>query len=133
MITRKLFDELGSLQRAVMEVVWEKGQASVSDVRRALGRSKRPAYTTVLTVLQKLEKAGWVKHRSEGRTYIYSAKRSREDEGAKSLKGYVDRVFQGDPLVLFEHLMDDDRLDDETLTALRKMIDNKRRERESNV
>ena len=133
MITRKLFDELGSLQRAVMEVVWEKGQASVSDVRRALGRSKRPAYTTVLTVLQKLEKAGWVKHRSEGRMYIYSAKRSREDEGAKSLKGYLDRVFQGDPLVLFEHLMDDDRLDDETLAALRAMIDDKRREREANV
>ena len=133
MITRKLFDELGSLQRAVMEVVWEKGEASVSDVRRALGRSKRSAYTTVLTVLQKLEKAGWVKHRSEGRTYIYSAKRSREDEGARSLKGYLDRVFQGDPLVLFEHLMDDYRLDDETLTALRKMIDAKRRERESNV
>ncbi|MCZ6445592.1 MAG: BlaI/MecI/CopY family transcriptional regulator [Planctomycetota bacterium] len=133
MITRKLFDELGSLQRAVMEVVWEKGEASVSDVRRALGRSKRSAYTTVLTVLQKLEKAGWVKHRSEGRTYIYSAKRSREDEGARSLKGYLDRVFQGDPLVLFEHLMDDYRLDDETLTALRKMIDDKRRERESNV
>ncbi|MCZ6651998.1 MAG: BlaI/MecI/CopY family transcriptional regulator [Planctomycetota bacterium] len=133
MITRKLFDELGSLQRAVMEVVWEKGEASVSDVRRALGRSKRSAYTTVLTVLQKLDKAGWVKHRSEGRTYIYSAKRSREDEGARSLKGYLDRVFQGDPLVLFEHLMDDYRLDDETLTALRKMIDDKRRERESNV
>ena len=116
-----------------MEVVWEKGHASVSDVRRALGRTKQPAYTTVLTVLQKLEKAGWVKHRSEGRTYIYSAKRSREDEGARSLKGYVDRVFQGDPLVLFEHLMDDDRLDDKTLATLRTMIDDKRREREANV
>ncbi len=133
MIARKRFDELGSLQRAVMEVVWEKGHASVSDVRRALGGSKRPAYTTVLTVLQKLEKAGWVKHRSEGRTYIYSAKRSRVDEGARSLKGYVDRVFQGDPLLLFEHLMDDDRLDDETLATLRTMIDDKRREREANV
>ncbi len=116
-----------------MEVVWDKGEGSVSDVRRALGGSKRPAYTTVLTVLQKLEKAGWVKHRSEGRTYIYSARRSREVEGAKSLRGYVDRVFQGDPLVLFEHLMDDDRLDDETLSALRAMIDDKRRERESDV
>ena len=131
MITRKRFDELGSLQRAVMEVVWEKGHASVSDVRKALGGSKRPAYTTVLTVLQKLEKAGWVKHRSEGRTYIYSAKRSRVDEGARSLKGYVDRVFQGDPLVLFEHLMDDDRLDEEPRSALRAMNDDKRRERES--
>ncbi len=116
-----------------MEVVWEKGEASVSDVRRAVARSKRPAYTTVLTVLQKLEKAGWVKHRSEGRTYIYSARRSREVEGAKSLRGYLDRVFQGDPLVLFEHLMEDDRLDDEALSALRAMIDDKRRERESDV
>lgn len=128
-MTRMLFDELGSLQRAVMNVLWEKDQATVAQVRQTLGGSKIPAYTTVLTVLQKLEKKGWVRHRAEGRTYIYSAKPSRQTEGTKSLKGYVDRVFQGNPLLLFEHLMDDERIDNETLNALKKMIDDKHKER----
>ena len=132
-MTQKLFDELGSLQRAVMGVLWEKDEATVAEVRETLGRSKKSAYTTVLTVLQKLEKAGWAKHRADGRTYIYSAKRSRESEGTKSLKGFVDRVFQGDPLLLFEHLMDDDSIDRETLSALKKMIDDKHKERSNHA
>ncbi len=132
-MNRMLFDELGSLQRAVMDVLWEKEQATVAQVRETLGGSKIPAYTTVLTVLQKLEKKGWVLHRAEGRTYIYSANRSRETEGTKSLKSYVDRVFQGNPLLLFEHLMDDERIDNEKLTALKKMIDNKHKERSNHA
>lgn len=132
-MTRMLFDELGSLQRAVMNVLWEMDQATVAQVRQTLGGSKIPAYTTVLTVLQKLEKKGWVRHRAEGRTYIYSAKRSRETEGTKSLKGFVDRVFQGNPLLLFEHLMDDERIDNETLNALKKMIDDKHKERSNHA
>jgi len=52
-------DSLGELQRAVMEAIWEMGEASVHDVREVLARRKKLAYTTVLTVMQKLEKAGW--------------------------------------------------------------------------
>ena len=68
-MTRKRLDELGSLQLAVMEVLWKKGEGSVQSVREALARKKKsPAYTTILSVLQKLEKAGWVGHRAEGRS-----------------------------------------------------------------
>lgn len=132
-MSQKLFDELGSLQRAVMDVLWEKDEATVAQMRELLGGTKKPAYTTVLTVLQKLEKAGWAKHRADGRTYIYSTKRSRETEGTKSLKGYLDRVFQGNPLLLFEHLMDDERIDSQTLDTLKKMIDNKHKERSNHA
>ena len=63
-------DSLGELQRAVIEVVWELGEASVHDVRRQLAGRRKLAYTTILTVMQKLEKAGWLDHRSEGNRYI---------------------------------------------------------------
>ena len=66
----------------------------------------------------------------EGRAYVYSATRSREQAGASALWKFVDGVFRGDPLLLFEHLIDGDRLDDAELTALRKMIDDKRKERQ---
>ncbi|MHC4079693.1 MAG: BlaI/MecI/CopY family transcriptional regulator [Planctomycetota bacterium] len=127
-MSRKRIDELGSLQQAVMDVIWDKGEATVGDVRAALG-DRRPAYTTVLSVLQKLEKAGWLEHRAEGRAYVYSAKRSRRQEGSSALWQFIDGVFRGDPTLLFEHLIEGDRLDDTDLAALRKMIDAKRQER----
>ncbi len=123
-------DELGSLQQAVMAVLWASGEGTVERVRASLGGPKQAAYTTVLSVLQKLEKSGWVGHRSEGRAYVYSATRSREQAGASALWKFVDGVFRGDPLLMFEHLIDGDRLDDAELTALRKMIDDKRKERQ---
>ena len=123
-------DELGSLQQAVMAVLWSSGEGTVERVRASLGGSRNPAYTTILSVLQKLEKSGWVGHRSEGRAYVYSATRSREQARASALWKFVDGVFRGDPLRLFEHRIDGDRLDDAELGALRKMIDDKRKERQ---
>ncbi len=120
-------DELGSLQQAVMEALWTQDEATVEQVRAVLGGN--PAYTTVLSVRQKLEKADWVGHRTQGRAYVYSAARSREQAGANALWKFVDGVFRGDPLLLFENLIDGDRLGDTDLTALRKMIDDKREER----
>ena len=102
-MSRKRLDELGSLQQAVMEVIWSEGEATVQQVRgrlEATESGKKPAYTTVLSVLQKLEKAGWVRHRSEGRTYVYAALRSREQEGSSSLWSFIDGVFRGDPALL---------------------------------
>ena len=126
---RKRLDELGSLQQAVMEVVWEKKEATVQEVRTAIKGRKRAAYTTVLSVLQKLEKAGWVRHRAEGRAYVYSPLRSREQEGSSALWRFIDGVFRGDPMLMFQHLMDGNRLDDEALAELRRMIDARRKER----
>ena len=68
-MTRKSLDELGALQRRVVEVLWGRGEGTVHQVVDSLvdDQGKKPAYTTVLSVLQKLEKAGWVEHRREGR------------------------------------------------------------------
>ena len=128
-MARKRLDELGTLQQAVMEAIWTGGEATVQAVRERLASDPEPAYTTVLSVLQKLEKAGWVKHRVEGRAYVYTARRSREQEGSSALWTFVDGVFGGDPTVLFQHLINGERLEDPDLATLRRMIDEKRRER----
>jgi BlaI family transcriptional regulator, penicillinase repressor len=113
-------DDLGSLQRAVVEILWEDGEASVQAVRDRLPGD--PAYTTVLSVLQKLEKSGWVRHRRDGRAYIYAPKRSREQAGAASVRTFVDRVFGGDPIRVLQHLLQDNHLSDDDLSALRALI-----------
>jgi BlaI family transcriptional regulator, penicillinase repressor len=126
-MARKSIDSLGSLQKAAMETIWELGEATVQQVRDRLQREPLPAYTTVLSVMQKLEKTGWLTHRLEGRSYVYLPTRSRDEAGATSLRTFMDRVFRGDPLLLFQHLLDDEELSDQDLSSLKKMIDQKRK------
>jgi BlaI family penicillinase repressor len=126
---RQSLDSLGELQRAVMEIVWRRGEASVHDVLKELGPRKKLAYTTVLTVLQKLEKAGWLAHRNVGKSYIYTPTASREEAGAGSVRGFLKRVFEGDAVAMFQHLIRESDLSDEELGELRTLIDKKRKER----
>jgi len=128
---RQSLDSLGQLQRAVMEIVWRRGEASVHDVLKELGPRKKLAYTTVLTVMQKLEKAGWLEHRAEGKSYIYIPRASREEAGAGSVRGFLKRVFEGDAVAMFQHLIRESNLSEEELRELRAMIDEKRKERKS--
>lgn len=128
-MSRKSLDDLGQLQRAVIEVVWELGEASVHQVRDRLSRNKKLAYTTVLTAMQKLEKAGWLRHRNEGKSYVYLPTRSREQAGAGSVLKFVKRVFDGDAVLMFQHLIRESNLKDNELRKLRTMIDEKRKEK----
>ena len=122
-------DNLGELQRAVIEVVWDLGQASVHEVRDQLKRDKRPAYTTVLTALQKLEKAGWLRHHAAGKSYVYVPTRTREQAGAGSVRRLMKQVFDGDSMRMFQHLISEGNLSDRDLSDLRQLIDQARKER----
>lgn len=127
-MSRTSLDSLGELQRAVMEVVWTRGEASVHDVREQLNQHKELAYTTILTTLQKLEKAGWLGHRSEGKSYVYLPTRSREQAGAGSVKRFLKQVFEGDAVAMFQHLIREGNLSEQDLREVRKMIEEKRKE-----
>jgi len=124
----KQLDDLGELQRNVIELVWELGEATVRQVRDEIRRKKKLAYTTVLTAMQNLEKSGWLKHRSEGKTYVYMPTRTREEAGGRSLKKFMDSIYDGNALLMFQHLMQQSDLTDNDLKELRKMIDDKRKD-----
>ena len=63
---------LGELQLHIMQALWDKGEATVADVLQALSDHSELAYTTVATMLRRMEARGLVTHRAEGRTFIYS-------------------------------------------------------------
>ncbi|NLZ04611.1 MAG: BlaI/MecI/CopY family transcriptional regulator [Phycisphaerae bacterium] len=127
-MSRHALDDLGQLQRAVMEIIWSRGEATVHQVRDRLDREKELAYTTILTTLQKLERAGWLEHRSEGKSYVYVPRRSREQAGAGSVRGFLKRVFDGNAVAMFQHLIREGDLSEEELKELRRIIDEKRKE-----
>ncbi|WP_158613681.1 BlaI/MecI/CopY family transcriptional regulator [Sulfodiicoccus acidiphilus] len=75
-------DELGELERLVMEVVWSRGRAFVKDVHEELSRTRSLAPTTVSTVLDRLYRKGFLRRelvKEGGLRYIYYPKVTREE------------------------------------------------------
>jgi len=129
-MSRKPLDHFGQLQRAVIEVVWELGEATVRQVWKRLCCRKELAYTTVLTAMQRLEKNGWLRHRVDGKKHVYLPTRTRQQAGAGSVRKFVQRMFDGNALLLFRQLVEEDGLGDKELQELQKLINQKRKERE---
>ena len=71
---------LHELETEVMDVVWERGEASVRDVMRALnaGAPKKRAYTTYMTIMARLDAKGMLERRREGKTDFYTPSYTRE-------------------------------------------------------
>ncbi len=119
---------LGSLQSEVMDLVWQQKEATVAQLVEKISQRRSVGYTTVLSAVQKLEKKGWLKHRSEGRAHVYHATRDRKEVGGRTLRELLRTAFSGDPRLLLASLLNDVRLSDTDLKALRKLIEERRKE-----
>jgi len=118
---------LGDLQHAIMSVLWEQGEATTSDVHEALREERGLAFTTIATMLRKMEDKGIVAHRSEGRQFVYRPTVS-EDQVRRSMVGeLVERLFGGDPKALVAHLVSENEIDAEEIDALRRRLSAGRR------
>jgi len=119
---------LADLQLAIMQVLWNKGEATVGDVQKALEPGRPLAYTTVGTMLAKLEASGHVTHRVEGRVNVYSANLPREMVSRTMISDLAQRLCAGDITQLVCHLLDECDVSREELTALKKLIRQKEQE-----
>jgi len=129
-MSKQPLDRLGKLQRAVAEAVWEMGEATVRQVWERLCPKKEVSYTTILAAMQRLEKSGWLRHRLEGKSNVYVPTRTREQAGVSSTRTFIKRMFDGNALLMFRHLVEEGELSDEELQELQKLIGRKRKERQ---
>jgi predicted transcriptional regulator len=105
----------------VMAVLWDHGPATVAEVREHL--TDDLAYTTVLTVLRILEQKGHVDHEEEGKAYRYHPLVEREAAGDSALRRIVGKVFRGSNELLLTHLVADERLTDDEIRRMRRLLD----------
>ena len=114
---------LTDLQLSVMKALWEIGEGTVGEVLDVLVRDGNTlAPTTVATLLQRLSKQGWVKHRKNGRQFLYRAKINQRE----AAKGVLERVlysfFGGRASALTAQLLDSDQISQQELKEMRKLI-----------
>ena len=85
------------LELECLKALWGMGEGTVRDVREEMVGNRNLAYTTVMTVLDRLEKRGGVSRRKQGRSFVYVPKLSREELRRFAVKELVDRFFEGSP------------------------------------
>lgn len=112
---------LGELQLAIMQVLWQREEASVADVHAAL-LSRQLAPTTIATMLTKMEQKGLVEHRAEGRKFLFRPLLSEAEVRRVSVEEVRDRLFGGDTAALVSHLISERPLDRGELSRLKELI-----------
>jgi predicted transcriptional regulator len=104
----------------LMEVLWERGTATVAEVRDSI--EDELAYNTVLTILRRLEQKGYVGHTEEGRAHRYHPLVEREAARGSALQRLLDRVFDGSPELLLTQLVSHRGLSAAEVHRLRQLL-----------
>lgn len=120
---------LGTVQLAIMRVLWEMGEATVTQVHKVMFEQRGLAPTTVATMLTKMEKRGIVTHRTEGRKYVYRPAVSEGEVKQSMVADLKDKLFEGNVAALVSHLIAEHEVEPEELDQLRSLIDQKEKER----
>lgn len=106
-----------------MNVLWQKGSASVQQILDGLPKKLSLAYNSVLTTVRILEKKGYVKHVKDGRAHIYLPLIGRHEATRFEIRHLVNRFFENSHELLVMNILKDGNMDEEELRRLRKMLD----------
>ena len=125
-------NQLSELQMAVMRILWNGGEATAAQVHELMQKDRALAFTTVATVLSRLEKRGLVSHRTEGRKYIYRPEVAEKDVRRSMVTDIVDRLFKGDASALVNHLLTENEIDADDLEKVKAFIEAAGKKEENN-
>jgi len=121
--------QLSEAQLEIMNVVWRVGEATVGEVWKALAGRRKVARNTVLTLMERLEKKGWMRRRADGNVFRYAAAAERESTLGKIVGRLVESAFEGSAEGLMMALLDERGVTPVEAQRIRAMIDKAGRSR----
>ncbi|MFO1498883.1 MAG: BlaI/MecI/CopY family transcriptional regulator [Verrucomicrobiota bacterium] len=113
---------LGDLQLQIMKILWSRDQATVAEIHQQLQNQKELAYTTIATMLRKMEARGLVKHRLDGRSFLYRAAVGEEAVTRGMADHLVERLFAGSLTDVVSHLLNTREVGWDELSELERLI-----------
>lgn len=126
---KQKLQRLGDLQLRIMKILWERREATVADVYDVLQRETEHAYTTIATMLRKMEDRALVTHRADGRTFVYRAAVA-EDAVTRGMAGdLLDRLFEGNLADMVSHLLTTREVSRNELERLEQLIAERKKRR----
>jgi len=115
-------------QLEILRVLWERSEATVVEIHRALQAERPLATTTIATLLSRLEKRGLVTYRTEGRQYVYRALLQETDARHHALVEVTQDLFAGDVPMMVSQLLSSHELRPGDLARVRELIEAKEQE-----
>jgi len=118
---------LSKFELEIMHVIWDKGKATVQEVKDALSEAHPGAYSTFITVMRRMEKKGILEHEmhEDGKTFVYKPMVSREEVSGSMFRDIYHRLFLGSSERLqdaMDALFREEEITPEEIQRLRKLI-----------
>lgn len=113
---------LGETELEVLNIVWDRGEATVSDVRKQILEYRKVAHTTIMTVMKNLADKGYLSFKKRGNSYVYSAKKPAYEVRRSILRDLVSKVFSDSPRTLVRALVEDENLTPDELEEIKSII-----------
>jgi predicted transcriptional regulator len=128
MVHRQAANDLARRERQIMNVIHQLGEASVSEVRTRL--DDPPSYSAVRTMIRHLEAKGLLRHRQEGKRYVYKSTQSRQAASRSALRKLLDVFFAGSASDAVAAILDvsGDKIAPEELARIEALIQQARTE-----
>ncbi len=112
----------------MLRVLWDRSEATVTDVQQALRADRPLAATTIATLLSRLARRGVVSYRTEGRQYVYRAVLSERDARQHALVEVTKGLFEGDVATMVSQLLSSHELRSGDLAKVKALIAEKEQE-----
>jgi len=109
-----------------MDVLWQKGSATVGEVMAVLPDDPPVAYNTVQTTLRILEQKGYVRHTKSNRAFIFTPLVGRGEASGSAVSHLLSQFFQNSPKLLVLRILEDQRVESQQLERIKKMIEESR-------
>lgn len=119
---RRSLSRLGETEMEVLQRVWSLGEASVADVHDHILKARPVAYTTVMTVMKKLARKGFLHCDSSGSRYMYTPARPPAQVRQELVQDLLDRVFHGSAAALVQTLVRGESLSAEESAEIRRLL-----------
>lgn len=116
-------------QMEVLNIIWERGEATVGEVWQAFSAQRPVARNTVLTLIARLEEKGWLRRRADGNALRYSAIVPQETALRQFAKRLVDTAFRGSAEGLVMALLGGNALSEGEAERIQAMLEKARREK----
>ena len=113
---------LGPLEHAVMQILWDRQQATSDEVRKALPKDQEFKESTISTILRRLEEKKYLRHDVEGRTYVYRPRVKPESVASRQVLGIIDKLCRGSVEKLLVGMVDEELITPEKLRELADRI-----------
>jgi predicted transcriptional regulator len=124
-VSQSTIHRLGDLQLQIMKLLWAAPEATVAELHARLPGDL--AYTTVATMLRKMEARGLVRHRQDGRSFVYRAAVKEEAVTRGMADHLVDRLFEGSLTDVVSHLLSTREVSRDELDQLEQLIAERKR------